>query len=179
MGRDAVDAVLGPEAARARPSATDGLRLVGAADRPDLDRLVTELVGRGIEPTLADVLVARHGTQAPDVLAFGSALGLAGRLAPDVELLEAEVAWAVHAELALSVDDVLARRARLAQELPDRGAAIAPRVAGIMGTSLGWTAERQADEVAAYLTGARREYGVPEPARAPAVEPTPAFEPAR
>jgi glycerol-3-phosphate dehydrogenase len=179
MGRDAVDAVLGPDGARARPSATDELRLVGAADRPHLDRLAAELAAGGLDAGLAARLVDRHGTQARDVLAFGSALGLGERLAPDVELLEAEIAWGVHAELALSIDDVLARRARLAQELPDRGAAIAPRVAAIMGTSLGWTADRQAEEVAAYLDGARREYGVPEPARAPAAEPAPAFQPAR
>jgi glycerol-3-phosphate dehydrogenase len=74
---------------------------------------------------------------------------------------------------------VLARRTRLAQELPDRGAAIAPRVAAILGTALGWDADRQAAEVAAYLEGAERQYGVPELARAPATEPAPAFEAAR
>jgi hypothetical protein len=45
-----------------------------------------------------------------------------------------------------------------------------------MGTALGWDAARQAAEVAAYLAGARREYGVPEPSRATAAEPAPAFE---
>ena len=35
---------------------------------------------------------------------------------------QAEVAWAARRELALTLDDVLARRMRLAQELPDRGA---------------------------------------------------------
>ena len=36
------------------------------------------------------------------------------------------------------LDDVLARRMRLSQELPDRGASIAPRVAAILGGELGW-----------------------------------------
>jgi len=179
MGSDAVDAVLGQAAARARPSATAELRLIGAADRPDLDRLAGDLARGGLEPSIADRLVDRHGLQATDVLALGASLGLEDRLAPDVDVLGSEVAWAVREELALSVDDVLARRTRVAQELPDRGATIAPRVAAIMGRTLDWSAERQADEVAAYLAGARREYGVPEPARAPAPEAAPAFEAAR
>jgi glycerol-3-phosphate dehydrogenase len=179
MGRDAVDAVLGREAARARPSATAELRLVGAADRPELDRLAADLGRAGFEPDVAARLVDRHGTEAEKVVGLGLAQGLGGRLGPGVDAVEAEVAWAVRREFALSVDDVLARRTRLAQELPDRGAAIAPRVAAILGTALGWDADRQAAEVAAYLEGAERQYGVPELARAPATEPAPAFEAAR
>jgi glycerol-3-phosphate dehydrogenase len=179
MGRDAVDAVLGREAARARPSATEELRLIGAADRGELTRLAAALAREGLDRESATRLVERHGVQAPDVAALGASLGLGGRLAPDIDTLEAEVAWAVREEFALSVDDVLARRTRLAQELPDRGEAVAPRVAAIMGASLGWPAERQAQEVAAYLAGARREYGVPEPSRAPAPEAAPVPEPAR
>ena len=63
--------------------------------------------------------------------------------------LEAEVAWAADQELAMSLDDVLVRRMRLAQELPDRGAAIAPRVASLLGAELGWDAGARGTEVAA------------------------------
>ncbi|HEY8631950.1 MAG TPA: glycerol-3-phosphate dehydrogenase C-terminal domain-containing protein, partial [Candidatus Limnocylindrales bacterium] len=80
---------------------------------------------------------------------------------PGSEHLEAEVAWAATHELALSLDDVLARRMRLVQELPDRGASIAPRVAAIMAGELGWDAARQDDEVQTFLAGARREFAVP------------------
>ena len=66
-------------------------------------------------------------------------------------------------KLAMSLDDVLARRMRLAAELPDRGASIAPRVAAILGAELGWGEARQALEVQVYLASARREYGVPPP----------------
>jgi glycerol-3-phosphate dehydrogenase len=179
MARDAVDAVLGRDGARVRPSATAELRLVGAADRADLDRLAADLARAGFDADVAARLVDRHGTEADQVVALGVSLGLGGRLGPGVDAVEAEVAWAVRRELALSVDDVLARRTRLAQELPDRGAAIAPRVAAIMGVALGWDAARQASEVAAYVAGAGREYGVPEASRAPAAEPAPAFEAAR
>jgi glycerol-3-phosphate dehydrogenase len=76
--------------------------------------------------------------------------------------------------MALSLDDVLARRTRLAQELPDRGASIAPRVAELLGRELGWGETRQAREVEAYLETAAREFSVAAPATetAPATEAT-------
>jgi glycerol-3-phosphate dehydrogenase len=108
--------------------------------------------------------VDRHGTKAADVLAFGRDRDLVRLLVPGHPFLEAEIAWAVDRELAFSLDDLLARRLRLAPVLRDRGAAVAPRVAEIAGGMLGWDADRQAREVAAYLDGARREFAVPPPA---------------
>ncbi len=167
MARDVIDAVLGRDAARQRPSDTAERRLVGAADTDALARIAGELstiaAVREVGPETATRLVARHGTEAPAVVALGAELGLLRPLVPGRPFLEAEVAWAVRHELAVSVDDVLARRTRLAQELPDRGAAIAPRVAEIIGADLGWGAARQSLEVDAYLAGARREFSVAPP----------------
>jgi len=177
MARDVVDAALGRRDARERPSGTAELPLLGAAPRDDLDRLARGLAtptsGPGrtritLDAVAAERLVARHGTETRAVLDLGRQLGLEdadGRPRPlgPGACLEAEVAWAVRHELAASLDDVLARRMRLAQLLPDRGAAIAPRVAELVGAELGWDEERRAAEVEAYLDGARREYGVPWP----------------
>jgi glycerol-3-phosphate dehydrogenase len=88
-------------------------------------------------------------------------LDLAAPLGHGVDHIQGEVAWAARRELALSLDDVLARRMRLAQELPDRGASIAPGVAAVLGAELGWDEDRQAAEVERYLETARREYGLP------------------
>jgi glycerol-3-phosphate dehydrogenase len=164
MARDVIDTVLGRAAARARPSDTADRRLVGAADTDALARIAGELSTipsiRGMGPNVATRLVARHGTEAPAVVALGAECDLLRPLVPGRSFLEAEVAWAVRHELALSLDDVLARRTRLAQELPDRGAAIAPRVAKIMATDLDWGEARQGLEVETYLAGARREFSV-------------------
>ena len=158
---DAAIGVLGGGAA-VRPTGTVTRRLVGAADRQDLDRLGAALAGsEGLDPAVTARLVGRHGTQATDVLALGRELGLLGLLVDGEDHLEVEVAWAARHELALSVDDVLARRMRLAHELPDRGAAVAPRVAAILGAELAWDTERQAREVDVFLEGARREFAVP------------------
>jgi len=164
MARDVIDTVLGREMARARPSDTAERHLVGAADADALTRIAAELATiasiREIGPQTATRLVARHGTEAPAVVALGAELDLLRPLVPGRAFLEAEVAWAARHELALSLDDVLARRTRLAQELPDRGEAIAPRVARILADDLDWGEARQALEIDMYLASARREFSV-------------------
>jgi glycerol-3-phosphate dehydrogenase len=174
MARDAIDAVLGRAAARSRPSRTAELPLVGAADLDELARLSADLATdpaiAAVGTDAADRLVARHGTEAREVVALGRERGLIGPLVPGRSFLEAEVAWAARHELAGSLDDVLARRTRLAQELPDRGATVALRVARILGAELGWDDRRQALEVETYLTSAREEFSVAPPDPAAAVE---------
>jgi len=162
MAEETVDAAVGVlgQQPTERPSGTVERRLVGAADRPELDGLASALASAWeLPPAVAARLVARHGTESKDVLELGRACDLLAVI-PGSELLEAEVLWAVRTELALSLDDVLSRRLRLVQELADRGAAIAPRLAAIVGAELGWDATRRDAEVAGYLESARREFAV-------------------
>jgi glycerol-3-phosphate dehydrogenase len=167
MARDVVDAAIGRGMAASRPSETADLPLIGAAPRAALGQLAVRLA---LEPDLdgatARAHVDRHGTEATAILTLGRELDLVRRLGPAVDQLEAEVVWAARRELAASLDDVLARRMRLAQVLPDRGESIAARVAELLGGELGWDPARQAAEVARYIETARREYGVPWPAGA-------------
>jgi len=163
MAAETVDHALGVlgERVRDRPSRTAKHRLVGAADRSELERLSHDLAGAaGLSSAVAARVVARHGRAAAEVVELASEAGL-GAVLPGSDHLEAEVAWAARHELALSIDDVLSRRMRLAQELADRGASIAPRVAAIMGAELGWDAAREVHEVNVYLAGATREFAVP------------------
>jgi glycerol-3-phosphate dehydrogenase len=168
MARDAIDAALGMSTATRRPSLTADMPVVGAADTNARARIITELTTYSaigaVHPEAAARLAGRHGTEAPAVAAMGEALDLLRPLVPGRPFLEAEVAWAVRHELALSVDDVLSRRIRLSPELGDARQAAAGRVAGIMASELGWSqdeCERQRD---AYLESAAREYAVPAPA---------------
>lgn len=163
MARDAIDAaaaVLGFEP-KNRPGRTADLALIGATDREALARLAATIGDRhDLAPAVAMRLVDRHGTQATDVAALGAAEGLLGSLGPGIDHLEAEVAWAAREEMALSLDDVLARRMRLVHELPDRGESIVPRVAELLGMELGWGPDRCRREVDAFLVSARREFSV-------------------
>ncbi len=161
MARQAVDTALGRDDARQRPSATANLPLRGALALDELKRLSDRLASEGLDARAARTLVSRHGSEAEAVVELGRAGGWLGRLSGDADHLEAEVIHAVRSELARSLDDVLARRFRLAAQLPDRGASIAPRVAELMAAELGWDPARQAREVVAYLDSAAREYAVP------------------
>jgi glycerol-3-phosphate dehydrogenase len=61
---------------------------------------------------------------------------------------------AVHActhQGALDLDDVLARRTRVAIEVPDRGRAAAAAIAPLVAPVLGWSDFRSAEEVARYV----------------------------
>lgn len=174
MARDVVDASLGRQEARRRRSGTADLPLIGAAPRSELEQ-----IGASLERPLRDAAAARgetrvtwparvgvrlaerYGREAVELVTLARDLDLTAPLGHGVDHIQAEVAWAARRELAMSLDDVLARRMRLAQELPDRGASIAPGVAAVLGAELGWDEERQAAEVGRYLETARREYGLP------------------
>jgi glycerol-3-phosphate dehydrogenase len=68
-----------------------------------------------------------------------------------------EAVWAVRAELATTLDDVLCRRTRAALLDREATAAAAPRVAGLVGGELGWDPDRQRSEVDRYLAGVEQE----------------------
>ena len=165
MARDVIDAAVGRAAAKDRPSRTADLRVIGAADESAREHIARELATMdGVaqaHPEAARRLTSRHGTEAPAIAALGVETDLLRPLVPGRPFLEAEVAWAVRHELALSVDDVLSRRLRLSPELGESRQAVASRVAEIMSRELGWTpieCERDRD---AYLDSAAREFGVP------------------
>jgi glycerol-3-phosphate dehydrogenase len=69
--------------------------------------------------------------------------------------LAAEVVYACSHEGALHLDDVLARRTRLALEVADRGKAVAGRVAELMATELGWSETQWCFEADHYRQTAR------------------------
>ena len=161
MAAQAVDTALG-SVARSRPSRTAEVQLAGAASKAELQALAAGISAEsGIAGGLADRLVGSFGSDASAVVTLGREFGLLGPLGPDIAHIEAEVLWSVREESALSVDDFLSRRTRLAQEMPDRGARVAPRVAEIMGSELGWSEAERAKSVESFLATAHREYDVP------------------
>jgi glycerol-3-phosphate dehydrogenase len=99
----------------------------------------------------AQHLAHKYGTDAEDLLRIaaegtGLRVPLVGNAAP----LAAEVVYAVRAEMALTVEDVLARRIGL--ELYDWRLAMdsAPLVARLMGRELGWGAADAARAAGEY-----------------------------
>jgi glycerol-3-phosphate dehydrogenase len=87
-----------------------------------------------------------YGADAPNI----EALGAPARLHPALPYIEAEVIWAVRAEMARTVEDVLARRTR-ALFLNARAAiAMAPRVAELLAHELGRDESWQRAQVACF-----------------------------
>lgn len=165
IGREAVDAALGRSKTTRRGAATQPL--VGAGSRAELAMVCGTLETRyRLAATLAERLVSRHGTHALDVARDSVRAGLLRPLGTATDYLEGEVLWAARQEWALSVDDVLSRRTRLAIEARDHGQSVAERVAEILGDVLGWSSAQRQVAVAEYRRQSQREYGVPDRSRA-------------
>jgi glycerol-3-phosphate dehydrogenase len=94
---------------------------------------------------------------------------LAQRCARGAALSHGEIAYAVRAEMALTLEDLLERRARLFLWDPNNGLPVAAEAARLMGTLLGWDAARIDTEFAGYTRRVRdaRDFS-PRRATAPA-----------
>ena len=152
MAADAVDHALGETLARAHPSTTARLPLVGAAGYRALAAQAGS-IARERGWTLARVthLLDRYGDELPpllDSIDDDPSLGLPLGEAP--AFLRAEVAWAVTHEGAAHLDDVLLRRVRLDIECRDRGLGAAAEVLEVMAPLLGWSDAEVEAERAAY-----------------------------
>jgi glycerol-3-phosphate dehydrogenase len=76
-------------------------------------------------------LVARFGGEAEQVLASATIDDPSGRIADDIDVTRAEIQFALTHEGALTVDDVLARRTRIAL-VPTDAEAVRPAVTEIV-----------------------------------------------
>jgi glycerol-3-phosphate dehydrogenase len=159
MAEDAVDRVLHQEAQRlggARPPCrTASTTLPGG----DLDRFerYREAVATSLEESwdisrqAAFHMVGSYGTEYLKVLAYGRRdPDLLRPLAPDVPVLAAEVVYAVEEEMALTLDDFMARRTELMLFEPQHGLEAAGQAATLMGEALGWGRRERHEQVERY-----------------------------
>lgn len=151
MAQDLLD-VIDARERRAVKHPTLRLKLSGAeglaAARPEIVEWGAAL---GLEPGVVEHLLGDYGTEARDVLALiAAAPDLGSALVAGLPYVRAEVVRAVRAEGALSVEDVLARRTRIALEDRLRGLGVAEDVAALMAGELGWDGAERARQVCAY-----------------------------
>ena len=107
----------------------------GAGYRPDPGRLQRDY---RVPADIARHLDRSYGADAGRVAELaGGRLG--GRLSPRHPYLEAEVVHAARREAACTVDDVVARRTRLAFLDGDAALRCVPRVAALLARELGWS----------------------------------------
>ena len=151
MAKDAVDAAV-TDLPRVGKSITAKVPLAGADGYAALvanaERLARE---SGLDRGRIDHLLGRYGSLTGEVLELMKRPGLAGALPHADRYLRAEVYYAVSAEGALHLDDILARRTRISVDTPDRGKDSAREVAEIVAPLLGWDPAAVDNEVAHYL----------------------------
>ncbi|MGY5765213.1 glycerol-3-phosphate dehydrogenase/oxidase [Brachybacterium sp. DNPG3] len=139
-----------------RPSLTRTVPVIGAQGYPALKRDAAGIGRRyGFDRIRTDRLLFRYGALLTDVLALiddeaNAALDLARPLEHAPRYLRAEVLYAVRAEGARHLADVLERRTRLDYETRDRGVGAAEEVAQLIAPELGWDEATARAEVEAY-----------------------------
>ncbi len=156
MAEDTVDAAVSVLGGGRRRCVTKNLRLRGAPAGQGSHR--AERPARSGEPSPADPassaaahLAGRYGTETPAVLAVADGRPeLLQSLVPGLPYLGAEALYAVRAEMARTVADVLDRRTRASLRDARAAAAAAPAVAALIGPELGWDHARLASESASY-----------------------------
>ncbi len=111
---------------------------------------VVELGGR-FSPETITHLVAAYGTGYANVLTLVEGdERLAEPLVAGLPYLKAEVVHAIRHEMALTLEDVLARRTHVLDQDRDQGLSVAAEVAALMGAELGWSEQEQASQVERY-----------------------------
>ena len=133
--------------------------MLGAEGYPALWNQRHALAERsGLHPARIEHLLHRYGTLVHELLALlaedaadPTPLGLGEPLPGADDYLRVEVVYAVQAEGARHLDDVLTRRTRASIESLDRGVQAAPVVAALMAPLLGWNAAHESLEVEHYL----------------------------
>jgi glycerol-3-phosphate dehydrogenase len=153
MAADVIDRAARRLGTAVPASGTDQLPLLGADGyRPMWTNRADMARRRGISVGALEHLLERYGTLSTELLDMihdDPELGRPILGAP--EYLAAEAAYAVRAEGALHLEDVLTRRTRISIETAHRGAESAAHVADLMGAELGWDAATREREVEHYL----------------------------
>jgi glycerol-3-phosphate dehydrogenase len=159
MAADAIDTAAQFVPARVAPSITEKVSLQGADGYFALINQVEHVGERvGLHPYRVRHLLDRYGSLMDDVLAL--AADHPELLSPIKEApgyLRVEALYAVLAEGALHLEDILARRMRISIEYSHRGVDCAREVADIVAAALGWTAEDVNREVANYTARVEAE----------------------
>lgn len=152
MAADTIDMVAEGLGRPVAASCTEDVNLIGSDGWADWSTKAGELASHyGWTEQLVDRLLWRHGSRIVDVLALADADPKLADVLPGDGYIAAEVVHAARHEGALHLEDVLARRLRMSIENDHRGTVVAEAAAVLMAGELGWDAEQQDEEVAAWF----------------------------
>ncbi len=164
MAQDTVD-VLNKRDGMPIAHPTLNLPLSGAMDWKRAQReLARRCAALGVPPDVERSMEWNYGRNALDILDLVEADSTLGqRVIPDLPFIRAEIVYACRAEMAMRLDDAIARRVRIELEASDRGVDVATAMARLMASELGWTpdeAQAEADNYIAAIRGSLAEEGL-------------------
>jgi glycerol-3-phosphate dehydrogenase len=125
----------------------------------------------GIGEAARDNLVRAYGNRALGVLDLASSLGLTEPLTEGFTPLAVEAAYCARWEMAVHLEDLLARRTRLALVDKKAGLGGSSNAVSLMAGELGWDESARNEEIESYVAAIERERGLPLPE---GVRPSPA-----
>jgi glycerol-3-phosphate dehydrogenase len=151
MGQETIDKVQESIGEEVTPSPTPDHPLNGAADyRWDYWQTLADQFK--VPVATAKHLAHKYGTLAPDVLSLvDSDRSLALPLVQGEAPIRAQVVYAAREEMALTIEDVLARRIGLQLYGWRLAIQAAPAVAAILRRELGWREEQEASALDGYV----------------------------
>lgn len=152
MGKDAIDLAVTDLRRIVNSSCTEKLPLVGADGYFALTQQSAQIASQyGLDEKTVVHLLNRYGSLISEVLDLITAdKKLAKPLAEGLPYLKAEIVYAASHEGAMSVDDVISRRTRLAFEAPHAGIELAEDIATLIAPVLGWGAKEKKSSIAEY-----------------------------
>jgi glycerol-3-phosphate dehydrogenase len=152
MAKDAVDAAVRNWPEPVPASCTHRLPLLGAEGyEAAWNQRAIHARKSGLSVWRTEHLLRRYGALTAELLELiGERPRLGEPLAGAESYLNAEIHYAVLAEGALHLDDLLTRRTHVSIETPDRGRAAARPAAEIVAPLLGWDQDTIDREVAGY-----------------------------
>jgi glycerol-3-phosphate dehydrogenase len=156
MAEDAIDTVMQFLAMPAVPCITRDYRLTGSEEWSP--NFWAELVrDYGISKETARRLSHKFGAAAKEVLALAKDNPrLKEPIVEGSSSVLAEVVYCVREEMAISIEDILARRTGLQVFSWEQARAAAPTVGAMMALELGWSLGQQKDAIAEYVNKINR-----------------------
>lgn len=153
MGKDAVDLAVLDLRRVVAESCTEKLPLVGADGYFALEQQTSIIAAQySISEATVTHLLNRYGSLISELLEIISENKKSAQLLdPTLPYLKAEIIYAASHEGAMSVDDVISRRTRLAFEAPNGARGLVDDVADLIAPILGWSAKDKKASIAAYL----------------------------
>lgn len=159
MAEEVVDRIANRLLPRYRESVTHRVPLPGGElyDPRGAIESVCRVIG---DQALAERLVRAYGSRWPSVIARATGSTHVGHPASGAQFLAAEALYAIERERAMTLADILIRRAPLAYEHRDHALEIATHLAGELGARWGWDAVDVAAAIGDYQAAVERQFAI-------------------